>query len=398
MRGKTNLPTTVVTIEKPNTTPIIGIDLHWTPSVINTTDDFVKVIYAMGYFIALTSAGKIAYSLDGKVWNVKVIGSFTSTDIIYANDMLVIVGYTSTSKGVIATSMDLITWNVTTNMLITGKTVTAFSGIAHNGEHFIICAYTSNVNGICYFSFLYGIDLLNLTLGSQEFNLNSSDISPRVVSGNGRIIVQLQYIGLHDYTQWVVTTDGITFTKLSNTYRKGNIIFCNGYFVSSIYIGTTYYTTISLNGTDWTNIIDNRIVSSLVQYAGCITINDAYLIMKSTGEFYLMSDVVDYWGTTSLPYAISTPMCTFASIANNEEIIVAVGTGGIIFTAALVTDNNTLAVLPDTVDRDIPIYTKDSIRMIKLKAVTKSIDENILAGNIKNGIEILGVVGTYTGA
>lgn len=40
----------------------------------------------------------------------------------------------------------------------------------------------------------------------------------------------------------------------------------------------------------------------------------------------------------------------------------------------------------------------DGLGTVTVKAVTAAIDENIVAGNIKSGVTILGVEGTYTGA
>ena len=39
----------------------------------------------------------------------------------------------------------------------------------------------------------------------------------------------------------------------------------------------------------------------------------------------------------------------------------------------------------------------DGIGTVTVAAVTAAIDENIVAGNIKDGVTILGVTGTYTG-
>ena len=39
----------------------------------------------------------------------------------------------------------------------------------------------------------------------------------------------------------------------------------------------------------------------------------------------------------------------------------------------------------------------DGLSSVTISAVTAAIDENIVAGNIKNGVTILGVEGTYTG-
>ena len=40
---------------------------------------------------------------------------------------------------------------------------------------------------------------------------------------------------------------------------------------------------------------------------------------------------------------------------------------------------------------------KDGLGTVTVNAVTAAIDENIVAGNIKDGVTILGVIGTYDG-
>ena len=66
------------------------------------------------------------------------------------------------------------------------------------------------------------------------------------------------------------------------------------------------------------------------------------------------------------------------------------------------------AALPHLEDKSVdPSTTEQTIThgssynglgTVTVKAVTAAIDANIVAGNIKNGVTILGVEGTYTGA
>ena len=51
-----------------------------------------------------------------------------------------------------------------------------------------------------------------------------------------------------------------------------------------------------------------------------------------------------------------------------------------------------LKVVPITADQG-----KDGLGTVTVSAVTAAIDENIAAGNIKSGVTILGVAGTYSG-
>lgn len=55
-------------------------------------------------------------------------------------------------------------------------------------------------------------------------------------------------------------------------------------------------------------------------------------------------------------------------------------------------------VTPTTSKQTIKADTgKDGLGTVTVNAVTAAIDENIVAGNIKSGVTILGVAGTYDG-
>lgn len=55
-------------------------------------------------------------------------------------------------------------------------------------------------------------------------------------------------------------------------------------------------------------------------------------------------------------------------------------------------------VTPTTSEQTITADTgKDGLGTVTVNAVTSAIDENIVAGNIKSGVTILGVTGTYSG-
>ena len=55
------------------------------------------------------------------------------------------------------------------------------------------------------------------------------------------------------------------------------------------------------------------------------------------------------------------------------------------------------AVAPKTTSQEVTADTGKVLSKVTVEAVTASIDANIVAGNIKSGVTILGVEGTYTG-
>lgn len=58
---------------------------------------------------------------------------------------------------------------------------------------------------------------------------------------------------------------------------------------------------------------------------------------------------------------------------------------------------NSLSITPSTSAQTFNSSSVDGYKPVSVSAVTSSIDSNIQAGNIKNGVSILGVTGTYTG-
>jgi hypothetical protein len=80
------------------------------------------------------------------------------------------------------------------------------------------------------------------------------------------------------------------------------------------------------------------------------------------------------------------------AVTNAEAIdnITAVASG-------LVPDYEDIDVTPTTSEQEITATSGKTLRKVTVAAVTAAIDENIAAGNIKDGVTILGVTGTYDG-
>jgi hypothetical protein len=81
------------------------------------------------------------------------------------------------------------------------------------------------------------------------------------------------------------------------------------------------------------------------------------------------------------------------AITNPEAIanIAAVASG----VAPKPTQDKTVA--PKTTSQEVTADTGKVLSKVTVEAVTASIDANIVPGNIKSGVTILGVEGTYTG-
>ena len=65
--------------------------------------------------------------------------------------------------------------------------------------------------------------------------------------------------------------------------------------------------------------------------------------------------------------------------------------------SAFVPDYEDINVTPTTSEQEITATSGKTLRKVTVAAVTAAIDDNITAGNIKDGVTILGVTGTYDG-
>ena len=60
-------------------------------------------------------------------------------------------------------------------------------------------------------------------------------------------------------------------------------------------------------------------------------------------------------------------------------------------------ETQNVEVTPTTEDQTVTADTGKVLGTVTVKAVTAAIDANIVAGNIKDGVTILGVTGSYSG-
>lgn len=85
-------------------------------------------------------------------------------------------------------------------------------------------------------------------------------------------------------------------------------------------------------------------------------------------------------GKTFIPDAISAVAANFASIDPSPSLTL-----------------DTANVTPTTSAQTLTPDSGHAYKKVEVSAVTAAIDANIAAGNIKSGVTILGVEGTYTG-
>ena len=80
------------------------------------------------------------------------------------------------------------------------------------------------------------------------------------------------------------------------------------------------------------------------------------------------------------------------AVTNVEAIVNIAAVGG-----AIVPTKQNKTVTPTTSKQNITADSGKVLEKVTVNAVTSAIDANIVPGNIKSGVTILGVEGTYTG-
>lgn len=402
MRAQTNLPKAVVTIAQPSTLPVIDMDLKWTPCITTTTADLIQVIYAMDYFIAIDSTGNVLYSIDGKIWNKINVGDFTPTCLTCINNQLIITGYslpgagsTTSLGGIIATSTDMFHWTVKEVLSDTVHKNLRFWGISWNGNRYIIpLSYGTGSGDPKSISFAYTEDFITFSYCTSA--RSNADDGIIVATGNGRTVISaIDNTAVMKKRYILATTDGETADYGTLGAAEYSFLFFGGYFIQF----TATDISVSFNAIDWqifrrADLPDK----SSNMYISVIGIKDAVLLLDGKGNFKLVHDISDVWQAAGYNYSFSTISCTLKSMAKSDKTLVASGSSGIFFTADIADEGKgILTIIPDTIDKEIPIFEKDAVKLIKVQAVDSNIDDNIQPENIKDGISILGVDGTYQG-
>lgn len=105
------------------------------------------------------------------------------------------------------------------------------------------------------------------------------------------------------------------------------------------------------------------------------------------------ADVAETSTIVGVLNAISGVLGGATNAATNAEAIANIAA----VASALVPDYEDISVTPTTSEQEITATSGKTLRKVTVAAVTAAIDDNITAGNIKDGVTILGVTGTYDG-
>ena len=271
---------------------------------------------------------------------------------------------------------------------------------------------------------------ININIALQSKTVDSSTAEQTVLPTDG-------YIGLKDVTvnpyvldssslvitengEYVVTSaeDGLSRVDVSvnidtsSYYDSG---YSDGQAAQKALLDTSTFTengtytrengwnevTVLVEGTvnNQDKTVDSSTVSQSVQAdsgytgLGTVTINpytlDSKTVNSSTGTQVITSDADGLSQVTINPYVLSS-LEVDSSTASQEYT----GQYGTVTITPYVLDAKT--VYPSTSEQ-VVTSDEDGLASVTIEPVTSSIDANIQAGNIKDGVTILGVQGTYVG-
>ena len=115
--------------------------------------------------------------------------------------------------------------------------------------------------------------------------------------------------------------------------------------------------------------------------------------VSSSAKLDDYADLIDSISTTP-----SLQSKTAAPSTSQQTITADNGYDGLSQVTVSAIQTETKSATPTTSSQDITPTSGKYLTKVTVGAVTSSIDANITAGNIKNGVSILGVAGNYTGA
>lgn len=405
MRGKTNLPKGII-YKEPEVDKTV---LHWTPNALTISDDLVKVLQFGEKLIALGDSGNIAVSEDGLYWACRKISDYTFTDMVIVDNTCTAVGYdTKNDTAVVAHSSDLVNWNIKSDHILSegsSKSEHRLHGIAHNGQNYIFIgtyyerSSTSSRTKCCCYT-----DLLKLPGTEMSYLVGTFADKVKCIWGNNRLLINFG-------GKILVTSDGISYEdgNLSlNTSNGDGVSFANGIFfvnrkLQSGSIGTPdpyfyHLAKASISGTSWTSMYEitepynGTIVKNMKMYRNALYVNNKYLLF-SDNVMLKLDDLYDYSGQTD--YKVVSPGIVITGVMQFKNRIICVCEGGVVVTADIEIGDRELIVLPQEADNTMYIKKTDNVRRLLVKSVTSDIDADIRPENIKAGVTILGVTGTY---
>ena len=193
--------------------------------------------------------------------------------------------------------------------------------------------------------------------------------------------------------QFLVMRNG-NFINTSNHYGTFTVQANTVYWLKAGYDGTKYYLKYSLDGISYVNDVSytsnqligedcNVSVGNAPVWDGEVDLSQSYI--NIAGE---------RWWT---PFTQESNITENTMTGTASEGIAVSGTGDVYIGNVIEPTISSLSITPSTSAQTFNSSSVDGYKPVTVSAVTSAIDANITAGNIKNGVSILGVTGNYTG-
>lgn len=249
--------------------------------------------------------------------------------------------------------------NLTVNPTISAQTFTPAQGYTGFGEVSVNAVTSTIDSNIQAENIKQGVEILGVTGEYEGAQINNQD---KTVTANGTYTADSGYTGLGEITV-ALPLDTKTIT-INGTYNASSD-------------DLQGYSSVTVNVAD---------IPAVVEEVNVIPTTSAQTIRPETGV-----DGFSVVNVSAVTSAIDNNI-TAENIVDGVQIL---GVSG----SAVVLDGEEINITPTTSQQVItPTSPRNGITQATVAAVDHTIDANIIAGNIKSGVEILGVEGTYSGA
>lgn len=273
--------------------------INWTQRALAITY-CTQIIFASGYFVAVGTSGRYAYSTTGTSWTVATIAGATSyslVSVVYnsfgfywgvaaTNGSTSNFIYTTVSGGNPSTN----SW---TQQLISGlsSTTVLFSGSAASGTG-SQSVFTGNNTNTGQGYIITGNNGNPLFTGNAPAALAGHDFTGLVYVSGTLYGFNTTYIGTSTtfpFTTW--TNASNTSAALTRLSSPASFSYANGYFIESStaisgspnFAGAISYSTTPTSNTGWTISTTNSLASSFQNIASVTFGNGIYVAVGSAG-------------------------------------------------------------------------------------------------------------------
>lgn len=424
------------------TTNISGVTVNnytfdWKKQSFSFSDNFSKIKHLNGYTIGLTDGYSFVWSMDNNIWNTCTMSDTVVRDIIFVDDYFILLCDSNKNfntepqylnKIKILKSFDLIEFSeISETYSIPDLDFICGTDIVNMGNYYLVIGVylpESSDYGDKIYCIWQTIDLINFSkvfdgdVAVKHCGDMSLSFFPKIQFSNSNLVVVFPTYNRSTYSNnygccIVSTTDGKTFYKNSESYSSYKSYYYNQCLFSyknEIWMiggGEQHDNSVpngemilcikkSINSSAWTDVhnFSNRFTSPCP--SKIIYMNNRFLVFTSWGQVKIISELSELSSQlTNCTDVMNNIFLTDTIVVGNK--ILCVGYGGTMMSSDILISRGSIYISPQINRQELEIYQHDNIGKIYVGAVTRTIDVNIKPENIKQGITILGVTGTYSG-